>query len=86
MSKPIIVVFGATGKSGGEGHDQYIRNLINTLYISGGMIDYLLKDGSFAARAVTRNPESASAKGVPFYLLNQKFVIKIYISACVPWC
>jgi len=46
MSKPIIVVFTATGKSGG------------------GMIDYMLKDGSFAARAVTRNPNSESAKAL----------------------
>lgn len=46
MSQKVIVVFAATGKSGG------------------GMIDYILKDGTFAARAVTRNPEGASAKGV----------------------
>jgi uncharacterized protein YbjT (DUF2867 family) len=45
MTKKIIVVFTATGKTGG------------------GMINYILQDGTFAARAVTRNPESESAKG-----------------------
>jgi uncharacterized protein YbjT (DUF2867 family) len=44
MTKKIIVVFGATGKSGG------------------GMVNYILQDGTFAARAVTRNPESDNAK------------------------
>jgi len=46
MSKPIIVVFTATGKSGG------------------GMIDAILQDGTFHARAVTRNPDSESAKAL----------------------
>jgi len=46
MSKPIIVVFAATGKSGG------------------GMVDALVADGSFAIRAVTRNPESESGKAL----------------------
>jgi dihydrodipicolinate reductase len=45
MSKPIIVVFGATGKTGG------------------GMVEAILTDGSFQARAVTRDPNSASGKG-----------------------
>jgi hypothetical protein len=46
MTKKIIVVFGATGKSGG------------------GMINYILDDGTFAARAVTRNTDSDKAKGM----------------------
>lgn len=46
MSKPVIVVFAATGKSGG------------------GMIDAILADGSFQARAVTRNPDSESSKAL----------------------
>lgn len=46
MTKKIIVVFGATGKTGG------------------GMIDYILQDGTFAARAATRNPDSDKAKGI----------------------
>ncbi|KAG9020905.1 NmrA-like domain-containing protein 1, partial [Serendipita sp. 407] len=46
MSKPIIVVFAATGKSGA------------------GMVEAILKDGTFQARAITRNPESSSAKAL----------------------
>ncbi|KIM28638.1 hypothetical protein M408DRAFT_69369 [Serendipita vermifera MAFF 305830] len=46
MTKPIIVVFAATGKSGG------------------GMVEALLKDGSFAVRAVTRNPDSGSGRAL----------------------
>ncbi|CAG7852465.1 SubName: Full=Uncharacterized protein {ECO:0000313/EMBL:CCA74952.1} [Serendipita indica DSM 11827] len=45
-SKQIIVVFTATGRTGG------------------GMINAILKDGQFAARAVTRNPESDAAKAL----------------------
>lgn len=45
MTKKTIVVFGATGKTGG------------------GTINYILNDGTFAARAVTRNPNSEKAKG-----------------------
>ncbi|CCA76576.1 related to nitrogen metabolic regulation protein nmr [Serendipita indica DSM 11827] len=45
-SKQVIVVFTATGKTGG------------------GMIDAILNDGQFAARAVTRNPESDAAKAL----------------------
>ncbi|PVF95815.1 NAD(P)-binding protein [Serendipita vermifera] len=45
-TKPIIVVFTATGKTGG------------------GMIDAILEDGTFTARAVTRNPESEAAKAI----------------------
>ncbi len=50
MTKPIIVVFGATGKSGG------------------GMINAIVQDGTFQARAVTRNPDSESGKGVYIFL------------------
>jgi len=46
MTKPIIVVFGATGKSGG------------------GMIDAILADGTFQARAVTRYPDIGPAKAL----------------------
>jgi uncharacterized protein YbjT (DUF2867 family) len=48
MTKPIIVVFAATGKSGS------------------GMIDAILEDKEeqFAARAVTRNPNSDSAQAL----------------------
>jgi len=34
------------------------------------MVDYILKDGSFAARAVTRNPDSPSAKGLIYVLIH----------------
>jgi len=45
MSKPVIVVFGATGRTGG------------------GMVEAILNDGAFQARAVTRNTDSEAAKG-----------------------
>jgi len=46
MTKKIIVVFGATGKTGG------------------GTINYILNDGTFAARGVTRNPDGEKAKAL----------------------
>ncbi|PVF92671.1 NAD(P)-binding protein [Serendipita vermifera] len=45
-SKPVIVVFTATGKTGG------------------GAIDAILDDGTFAPRAVTRNPEGDAARAL----------------------
>jgi len=44
MSKPIILVVGATGQQGGA------------------VVDELLKSGRFTPRALTRNPDSPSAK------------------------
>lgn len=52
MSKPIIAVFGATGKTGG------------------GMVEAILADGSFQARAITRNPDSAAAKGMSTFIIR----------------
>jgi hypothetical protein len=67
-TKPIIVVFTATGKTGGN-NCSYFSHIAYT-YLEGGMIDAILEDGSFTARAVTRNPESESAKG------------RAYLSSC----
>jgi uncharacterized protein YbjT (DUF2867 family) len=61
---PIIVVFAATGKTGGN-----VKQRISPIFemgsrtTLGGAIDAILADGTFVARAVTRNPESDAAKG-----------------------
>jgi hypothetical protein len=62
--RPIVVVFAATGKTGGNyKHKISLAFEMGSQTTSGGAIDAILADGTFAARAVTRNPESDAAKG-----------------------
>lgn len=42
---------------------QIIAVLGSTGFQGGGVVRDLLKDGTFAVRAITRNPDSAAAKG-----------------------
>ena len=64
MTKPVIVVFGATGKTGG------------------GMVNAILADGSFQARAITRNPDSESGKGMSVLVLCKSGLLTSFLSTC----